>query len=52
MPTLVLQCAKDAIAPAEVGAFVHTQIPGSTLVTLPATGHCPQLALNVPAAGA
>jgi sigma-B regulation protein RsbQ len=43
VPTLILQCARDAIAPAEVGAFVHAQIPGSTLVTLPATGHCPQL---------
>jgi sigma-B regulation protein RsbQ len=43
VPTLILQCARDAIAPAEVGAFVHDQIPGSTLVTLAATGHCPQL---------
>ena len=25
------------------GAFVHAQIPGSRLVTLDATGHCPQL---------
>jgi sigma-B regulation protein RsbQ len=43
VPTLILQCARDAIAPAEVGDFVHDQIPGSALVTLPATGHCPQL---------
>lgn len=43
VPTLILQCSRDAIAPAEVGAFVHAQIPGSTLITLPATGHCPQL---------
>src|SRR3984957_21041434 len=43
VPTLILQCSRDAIAPAEVGAFVHDQIPGSALVTLPATGHCPQL---------
>jgi sigma-B regulation protein RsbQ len=41
--TLVLQCAQDAIAPPEVGAFVHAQIAGSTVVTLNATGHCPQL---------
>jgi sigma-B regulation protein RsbQ len=26
-----------------VGAFVHEAIPGSTLVTLEATGHCPHL---------
>ena len=43
VPTLVLQCAQDAIAPPEVGAFVHARIPGSRLVTLDATGHCPQL---------
>ncbi|MFI9248207.1 alpha/beta fold hydrolase [Streptomyces sp. NPDC053086] len=43
VPTLVAQCASDAIAPPEVGAFVHAQISGSRLVTLDATGHCPQL---------
>ena len=43
VPTLILQCSHDAIAPAEVGAFVHNEIPGSALVTLTATGHCPQL---------
>lgn len=44
VPTLVAQCSRDAIAPPEVGAFVHAQIAGSRLVTLNATGHCPQLA--------
>ncbi|MHA6756994.1 alpha/beta fold hydrolase [Streptacidiphilus sp. PAMC 29251] len=43
VPTLVLECAQDAIAPREVGAYVHAAIPGSRLVTLDATGHCPQL---------
>ena len=43
VPTLVAQCSHDAIAPPEVGAFVHAQIPRSELVTLTATGHCPQL---------
>ncbi|MER6789464.1 alpha/beta hydrolase [Streptomyces sp. NPDC000658] len=43
VPTLVLECAQDAIAPREVGAYVHRAIPGSTLVTLDATGHCPHL---------
>jgi sigma-B regulation protein RsbQ len=42
-PTLVLECAQDVIAPREVGAYVHAAIPGSRLVTLNATGHCPQL---------
>ena len=43
VPTLVLQCAQDVIAPPEVGAYVHAHIPGSVLVSLDATGHCPQL---------
>jgi sigma-B regulation protein RsbQ len=43
VPTLVIQTARDAIAPLEVGQFVHEQIPASELVTLDATGHCPQL---------
>jgi len=43
VPTAVVQCSADAIAPPEVGRFVHDQIRGSVLVTLDATGHCPQL---------
>jgi sigma-B regulation protein RsbQ len=43
VPTLILQRARDPIAPGEVGAFVRAEIPGSTLVTLAATGDCPQL---------
>jgi sigma-B regulation protein RsbQ len=41
--TLVLQCSDDIIAPAEVGEYVHRQLPASTLVYLRATGHCPNL---------
>jgi len=48
VPTLILQCSSDVIAPLEVGAYVHAQIPASTLVTLQATGHCPHL--SAPAA--
>ncbi|MFG2682090.1 alpha/beta fold hydrolase [Streptomyces sp. NPDC048392] len=43
VPTLILECTQDVIAPREVGAFVHQAIAGSTLVTLDATGHCPHL---------
>jgi sigma-B regulation protein RsbQ len=43
IPTLVLQCSQDAIAPVEVGRYVHESIPGSTLVMLDAIGHCPNL---------
>jgi sigma-B regulation protein RsbQ len=43
VPTLVLQCSEDIIASKEVGEFVHRGIPGSKLVLLEATGHCPNL---------
>lgn len=43
VPTLIAESARDTMAPREVGAFVHAQIPGSELVTLDSTGHCPQL---------
>ena len=41
--TLVLQCSDDVIAPDTVGEYVRGQIPGSQLVKLQATGHCPNL---------
>jgi sigma-B regulation protein RsbQ len=43
VPTLVLQCSDDAIAPRAVGEYVHRAIRGSTFVPLAATGHCPNL---------
>lgn len=41
--SLILQCSEDAIAPQCVGEYVHRNIPGSELVLLNATGHCPNL---------
>lgn len=43
VPTLVLQCSKDVIAPPAVGAYVASAVPDGTLVQLAATGHCPNL---------
>lgn len=43
VPTLIVECEHDVIAPREVGAYVHAAIPDSRLITLAATGHCPQL---------
>lgn len=43
VPTLVLQCSDDVIAPAAVGDYVRDSVPGSSLVTLAATGHLPSL---------
>lgn len=42
-PTLVLQCSDDIIAPEVVGDYVHERLPGSELVRMAATGHCPNL---------
>jgi len=42
-PSLILQCSRDAIAPEVVGDYVHSRLPGSKLVQLSATGHCPNL---------
>ncbi|WP_426533005.1 alpha/beta fold hydrolase [Bradyrhizobium sp. McL0615] len=43
VPTLILQCSEDVIAPLAAGEFVREAIPGSRLVQLEATGHCPNL---------
>ena len=43
VPSLVLQCSQDVIAPACVGEYVHRHLPDSRLVVLDATGHCPHL---------
>lgn len=43
VPSLILQCAEDAIAPDGVGTYVHEHLPGSALVRLKATGHCPHM---------
>ena len=43
VPTLVLQCTADAIAPEAVGRYVHEHVPGSVYTLLSATGHCPHL---------
>ena len=43
VPSLVLQCRDDAIAPVEVGEFVRRELPRAELALLDATGHCPNL---------
>jgi sigma-B regulation protein RsbQ len=43
VPTLILQCSQDAIAPEVVGHYVRDHIPGSVFVQLRASGHCPHL---------
>jgi sigma-B regulation protein RsbQ len=43
VPSLILQCSEDMIAPSEVGEYVHRQLPGSTLRMMKASGHCPHM---------
>ncbi len=43
VPTLVLQASDDALAPVQVGQYIHEQIPGSQYVLLDADGHCPHV---------
>ena len=44
---LILQCRDDVIAPISVGEYVQRSIPGSELVLLDATGHCPNLSAPI-----
>jgi sigma-B regulation protein RsbQ len=43
VPTLVLQCSQDVIAPESAGRYVHEHVAGSVFTQLAATGHCPNL---------
>ena len=43
VPSLVLQCSEDMVAPDAVGDYVHRVTPNSTLRVLTATGHCPHM---------
>jgi len=43
VPSLIMQCSDDLIAPLEVGTYLHENIPNSSLRVLNATGHCPHM---------
>ena len=43
VPSLIMQCSDDIIAPREVGEYLHRELPASTLRVLEATGHCPHM---------
>ena len=42
-PALIIQCSADAVAPPEVGAYLHGHLVGSRLTTIEASGHCPHV---------
>lgn len=43
VPSLIMQCARDAIAPEAVGQWLARHLAHSTYHALDATGHCPHL---------
>ncbi len=43
VPSLILQCSDDVIAPDAVGLYMHKHLKDSTFVKMKATGHCPNL---------
>jgi sigma-B regulation protein RsbQ len=43
VPSLIMQCRDDSVAPPQVGEYLHRHLAGSTLRRLAATGHCPHM---------
>ncbi len=43
IPSLIMQCSEDSIAPLEVGDYLQRTLPQSTLRVMKATGHCPHM---------
>jgi sigma-B regulation protein RsbQ len=43
VPSLILQCSSDIIAPTSVGEYMHRAMPLSELRLMKATGHCPHM---------
>ncbi len=43
VPSLILQCSDDLIAPLVVGEYMHQNLPLSTLKYMDATGHFPHM---------
>ncbi|MGK2961062.1 MAG: alpha/beta fold hydrolase [Gemmatimonadaceae bacterium] len=43
VPSLILQCSDDMVAPLEVGDYLHRELADSTLRVMKAVGHCPHM---------
>jgi sigma-B regulation protein RsbQ len=43
VPSLIMQCSDDLIAPLGVGEYLSRELPHSTLRLMQATGHCPHM---------
>ena len=43
VPSLILQCSQDMIAPGAVGEYLSENLQNSTFYQMKATGHCPHM---------
>jgi sigma-B regulation protein RsbQ len=43
VPSMIIQCSNDSIAPRSVGDYMAAHLPHSTLRVLQAHGHCPHM---------
>jgi len=43
VPSLILQCSDDMVAPENVGRYLNSELEKSTLRIMKATGHCPHM---------
>ncbi|MFI5230179.1 MAG: alpha/beta fold hydrolase [Gemmatimonadales bacterium] len=43
VPSLILQCSDDMVAPSPVGRYLEDRLPLSTMRIMKATGHCPHM---------
>jgi sigma-B regulation protein RsbQ len=43
VPSLIIQCTNDAVAPMEVGRYMNRMLAHSTMTVIDATGHCPHV---------
>ena len=43
IPTLILQCSEDAVAPETAGIYIYENITGSQYIKMQAIGHCPHM---------
>jgi sigma-B regulation protein RsbQ len=43
VPSLILQCSDDMVAPDAVGAYLRKELPRNTFRKMEATGHCPHM---------
>ncbi|MGM0903944.1 MAG: alpha/beta fold hydrolase [Bacillota bacterium] len=43
VPSLIMQCSEDIIAPETVGQYLQQHLPNSTYIKMKAIGHCPHM---------